>query len=915
MNSALVGWLWLLFAPALLAQGTQLQGRIVFQNSGSQPAIGVLVKSDDANATRSTISGAFTLTYASKVPGDRVNLTVGDTARFGRAIEVVNREVLEGARLGNASAEPLVIVVCDKGQLYEAKLRFYNLLERQSSRRHNEALAANEVALKRSDLSAAAVHALVHERDSLEERFRSMRQQLDTMAAYLARINLDQASALVREALHRSETNGDITVILDILTSQALNAAFEEAEGMQRKATDRFEQLAEAYGVRAQALFADGQFDSSVHDLRALLRLREHYLPADTASLIQTLVLLEGTEFMTSQWDSARVHWQRAVELGELMPALDPRVLANLYWLAAARSIYLGSYDEALRHADMQLRTLERVETVDTLRYIQAERERGVCLGHLGRMEEFLALNKHIIEEYTFTMPDDGFLVCSILADIGVAYYESRNDLDSAYHYLRMSALLWENIPLPRDMQLAGLYFNLAGCSYAQNKLALAEGYAKRAMALNTKFLPPGHVGLAQNQVLIAAILMDGERYEEALQANADAIRLMEPVVAKHHLDLVQAYRNHAAILHRLGRFYEARPYAQRALRQDSRQITHRTASTLELLSENATFTGQHDVALAYVDTLMALWGEASCTNRSFIAEAHASRAFVLNCLKRPDEAQRERIQACRHYALAEAEYPDDHTLHMARGRQLSWLDDELAALKEFRAALSLANGEVALDHDELGDIHDELANVLCDVDSCAQGYTHALEQLAIEHRSHSEPHTHLVSAIDRVADVFWDLDRKDTSLILLREAVDMQRSLDPSPDPRVRLLLLKAARRVARADTAYALDRLRESMGGHHVGAYDVLDSLRFDNERSRALFALGRYEEAVELGLDVLQRTRQHYGKRSTSLIRVHEYLANMFMTLNDQRNERKHRRRAARLRSRFEDWRAGLHGKLAA
>ncbi len=899
----------------LFAQTAMLQGRIVFQNSGNLPAAGVLVKSDDANATRSTASGAFTLHYATKVAGDRIRLTVGDTAKVGRAVEVVNREVLDGARLGKDLQDTLIIVVCDKGSVREAKRRYYNILELQNTQNHRNAVAANEAALQRNDLDRATIRTLKHQRDSLEERYRIVAEQLDTTAAYLARINLDQASDLVRRAVQSVDETGDMKGILEILSTSALAAALKEAEHMQRTTMDRFEQLATAHVVRVQALYARGDFDSTVHCMHSLLKLREQYLATDTAEMIRALIFLSIAEYTTSDLEGALAHRRQAVDLAERMPTLDPRVVENLYVRVGEMEMMLGKYEEALHSLDMRRIVLERMEPPDSLLLAWAECGRGTCLGYLGRSEEMLAGHKRIVEQWSLRIPEDAGLLAGLLSNMGAAYF-TKGDLDSAYRYLQASALLWENVPLPPDPELAMLYSNLASCSYEQDKLMLAEGYSDQALRIKTKFLAPGHVAFAESHSARAAILMEMGHVEEALVENSKVIEILEPVVDEHHVELVQAYNNQGALLHRLSRENEARNYVQLALRQDARSQLHHTASSLSLLSEIENNAGDHHKAIAYLDTLLGLWGgQVSHSNRRIIAEAYANRAYVFHCAKEPERAERAHIEACVQYAQATLEFPEDRDLHLKLGRELEWLDDDSTALHHFKRALDIAFSETALDHDVVGAIRGKIAASLCAEDSCDQALVHATERLISERQVHADAHAHLLSALKGLADVLWDQNRTDTALTVMREALAIQRSLGVRSDAAKDFLVL-AARRFARSDTAFAEQCLMDATAIRPLGACDILDSLGFDSERVRALSAMGHYREALALASAsaVLERTEQHYGKRSGPAGYIHERLARIYKSLGETNEERKHLRAAERLRAYGEKHLVKLRAEIA-
>jgi len=250
INFFLIG-LILAFPKFFEAQAT-LRGTVAYLNSSSRPAVGVEVSAFGANSCLTNNAGMFELVFPTKRPGDKVKIILGNKDSNGNSLEIVNDKVLAQAHIPSRPDDDILdVIVCKIGQRNEAAQQYYGLFIKTANETYEKRLREIEQAVKTGSNALVSLEA---EKDKLRTERDSAIAFAEEQALFVASINLDKASKLVRDAVEMLNKGQNIHNAIAILNNEKLFAAYQSASKTKIKADSEIIQVIEGFELKIRLL-------------------------------------------------------------------------------------------------------------------------------------------------------------------------------------------------------------------------------------------------------------------------------------------------------------------------------------------------------------------------------------------------------------------------------------------------------------------------------------------------------------------------------------------------------------------------------------------------------------------------------------------------------------------------------------
>ncbi|HRH70589.1 MAG TPA: tetratricopeptide repeat protein [Flavobacteriales bacterium] len=878
-------------ADQALPQSATLSGRIVFQNSGLAPAVGVLVKASDANATRSTSAGAFTLRFATKLPGERADIAVGDTAHGSRPIEVVNTDVLAAARVPLATEEAMTITVCDKGELRAAKLRYAGLLEAENEEIYRLAVGENDRLRAQKDLSRAELDRLTLERDSIERKYALVSQQLDTMAAYLARLNLDLCSDLVRNAVRQLESKAGLEAVLHILSNEQLDAALHDAEQAEEKARERFRQLLSAYRIKYDLLLTAYKLDSARACAYKAWEIHRKHLGEDTLGLIRRLRSLSEIEKRMGHYQAALDHLRTAHSYCPIRHAAWDEVRAVLLTEQGQVLAGIGRYYEADSLLQMAIAVVDASDSIDASERACIQFLRGDILAQNKEFEQAKVLFETIAKDTAVHWTGYPRVYLSLMRALAIVEAEI-GELEKARDMLRQVIIIWETYTksAPGE-ELAQCYMDAAGVHYRLREYRLAEAYTRKAFHMRLKISGPDHPELAGAQQAYAALLFHQGRPMEAKPHMEEAMRLSMLNRVPAHPEVLQAKMNLAAVCQGLDELDQADELCSDIQGYDE-ILWDDIRTTIRSIETNISIQrGEYDAALNSLFKALDL-----TTNKVSLAEIHKDIAEVHRCAgnKRAAITHERRALDLELNVVEQLDTAAGSGMYYSMAKRYAALNNFNEAIKAARTALTLDTADQGLDHSELVADHDLLAQLYATAGKDSKAIRHAHAALTIEEDAHSGPSRHVVDAQLRLALILRNAEGYSRAAdSLSHQAWNTGSDLYRPGEAKFALLAIRAAScgRWNSRDVQM-LHQLADSLKG--LAHLDALQELEYEKYAIDLVVQSERCQEAESRALNLLRKIKQRYPKDHMQFVDCYGQLQKIYRCLDNMRKYHYYRKK---------------------
>ncbi|MCP5006773.1 MAG: tetratricopeptide repeat protein [Planctomycetes bacterium] len=350
----------LLLSAQAFSQG-QLKGVVLYQNSGGSPVAGVKINAFGASHVYTDNGGMFELSFGSKNPGDNVKIIIGGKDEKSKNIEVVNNRELENAHIpSDPDNAPLEIIVCPTGQRDQTALRYYGILTSATNDEYEQRLNRIDQQLRKENLDPATTAALREEMDELREGRDAALKKVEEQAQFIASINKDRASDLVKSAIQKIEEEKDIESALKVLDSAKLEEAYQLAIEKKLNAEAEIKQVIEGYELKISLLLPKFRYKEAAFCYERIIEIYE----TNQFSMEYLAVYYENMALVLyddGKRSNALQLQKKSIAIREEI--LDPKhpSLATSYNNIALTYQDLGDYNKALQFQKISIAIREEI--------------------------------------------------------------------------------------------------------------------------------------------------------------------------------------------------------------------------------------------------------------------------------------------------------------------------------------------------------------------------------------------------------------------------------------------------------------------------------------------------------------------------------------------------------------------------
>lgn len=325
LQATVVGLLLLAAVPTLRA--ANLRGVILANEMGGAPLSNVEVSAvAGANASVTDDQGRFGLEFATRQPGDMVQLVV----RKGGYV-VINDFQLRMALPRDPDAEPVILLICKEDVREEQARRYYRLKSFEAIEAHYKKQLQELKA--RGEATAAELVKLQQERNQAEA-------VAEKAAAELARVTPTDTSEVYQQAMQLYFV-GKAEEALQVLDFGKLRQAAEVALDEQTQAEARAFQAIQALCLRAQLQTLQADFTGSRSTYEKVVNLSKksgrQLLTADSLSNLGYIRKITGQLTLSTEAFQEALAIYRALEAAapglpeyRLVIALNNLAMAHL---------------------------------------------------------------------------------------------------------------------------------------------------------------------------------------------------------------------------------------------------------------------------------------------------------------------------------------------------------------------------------------------------------------------------------------------------------------------------------------------------------------------------------------------------------------------------------------------------------
>lgn len=528
--------LFFLLQCTLYAQNSNkiLNGTVTFQNSGSSPAIGVAVSGAFGTATPVYTDefGAFHLIFPNKKEGDKVKIQIGSEDKNGTAIELVNDKELDLFKLPRNPEEGVRIVVCRKGKRNEAAQQYYNILVKTAEKTYTQQLNRIEGKLNQNNISNEERRALILQMDELRKERDEALNKAEELATYIASIDLDQASELVKQAIQKIEQEEDVEAAILILDNEQLDKAYknameqkEKAEKEMQKVEKEIRQVVKGYGLKINLLESHYKFEEIEICYKKIINIKEsnHDL-FSKENLAFTYFFAANAYRSAGKYLSALNLGKKSMHILNLKSKSENLNLAAVYNSIAKTYQSLGKVYEAL---DFQQKTIAIQEQV------------------LSSAHPKLAISYNNI--------------ATIYGDMG--------NCKKAVLFFRKAILIQEGLSSSGFSNLAISYNNISTC-YIESK-EYEKALKHLLKAINIQEMKPNFdsLELATLYANMGLIYQGLKQYDKSLRFQLNGLDIEEKILGFKHPDLAGTYSNIGLTYQYLGNYLQAIIFYQKGLK------------------------------------------------------------------------------------------------------------------------------------------------------------------------------------------------------------------------------------------------------------------------------------------------------------------------------------------------------------
>lgn len=557
---------FLLLTIYFSAFGQQINGVIYYQNSGDKTAEGVEISAFGCNSVYSNSSGMFTLKCTNKTAGQKVKLVIGGTDGADKVIKVVNTRQLELLRIPDKpDSDPIEIIICYAEQWNETALRFYGILEKNANEEFERKLYQINAKLDNTALTANERQMLINQIDELRKERDAALEKLEEQAQFIASINKDQASDLVKSAIQKIEQEKDIDAALEVLDNAKLEAAYQLALKKKLKAEAEIQQVIEGFELKISLLLPKFKYKEATYCYEKIIEISEanNFDKEKLAVLYLRMALVLNDN---GKYKKALGFEKKAIDIQEEVLDSKHPFLATSYNNVAVTYKDLGRYEKALEFHKKAIDIRE--EVLDSKHPDLANSYNNIAATYidLEQYEEALEFQKKAVDIREEVLDSKHPDLANSYSNIALTY-KDLGQYKRALEFQKKAVDIQEEVLYPKHPNLANSYNNIAVTNIDLGQYEKALEFQKKAIKTQEEILNPKHPDLANSYNNIAAIYKALGQYEEALKFQKKAINIQEEVLGLKHPYLANSYNHIALTYQALGQYEKALVFQEKDIK------------------------------------------------------------------------------------------------------------------------------------------------------------------------------------------------------------------------------------------------------------------------------------------------------------------------------------------------------------
>ena len=501
---------------AIQGQNNIFSGQILYQNSDNTPAIGVEVSglggvsSGGANTVYTDNDGSFSLIFGSKIPGNPVKLTIGDTDKNKNKFDIVNQKELDNCRIPTDGMDVFKIIVCNAGELQIAMRKYYNILKSVAEIEYEKQKQEIKDLLAQKQVDEGIMIRLIDKRDSLEIKYQKTLQALEDQALFIASINLDQANDLVKEAVRMIEEENNVAEALNILDIEKLNQIHKQNQQSIQKSKENIEtaleserKLVEAYEFRISLLlpqFKYQQISDCYEEIIDIYKTNEW----DKEDLAYYYNKAAAIYRDNGKYNLALEFHEKSIKIMEAVLEENHPSLATSYNNIASIYQDLGQYEKALEFQEKDIKILERVLEENHPSLATSYNNIALTYQDLGQYEKALEFQEKSIKIMEAVLEENHPDIASSYNNIA-ATYQAMGQYEKALKFQGKSIKIMEAVLEENHPSLATSYNGIATTYYYLGQYDKALEFQKKAVTIFKETLPVDH----PNQKIVLDVLLE----------------------------------------------------------------------------------------------------------------------------------------------------------------------------------------------------------------------------------------------------------------------------------------------------------------------------------------------------------------------------------------------------------------------
>lgn len=489
---------FLLSFPCLAQQNNMLRGKMLFLNSGKEPAIGVEIYGtiggeEQTNLVYTNNDGSYQLVFQNAREGHRVSINIGDEDENGKSIEIVNSKELELCRIPAIATDEFEIIVCRKGARNLVAQKYYQIIKTSVD---------IELAKKEEEYNI-----LVNEREKnykriaeLSTKITRLQKEADSLVIYkeafeIASINKDNASKRVLRYIQSLDKGKSIQEAREILSIK---------------------------GASNDLTISMSQFKAAIEELKV------------RASASATIY----------DYQDAITCYDTIINFSERMN-IDRLRLSGFYFSAGIINNNGGQYQKALRYHQKALQIKKEILSPNDSSIAKSYINIAGVFHAIGKLELALKANEKALSIIHRTLPNDSMKIANILNNIAGIYIDEQK-YDKALECQQEAIWIIERSIDPDTTKLARYYSN-------QSLIYLYQKNYKKSLHSQNKALEiriqkfdsnQNHPEIANSYQVLAGIYEGQENYEAAFKHLWKALEIRKKIYGLEHPRLAPVYHS-----------------------------------------------------------------------------------------------------------------------------------------------------------------------------------------------------------------------------------------------------------------------------------------------------------------------------------------------------------------------------------